>query len=107
MSAFQQDLESKGLDGQVTTMTFSEFGRRPMENQGAGTDHGTSAPLFVMGSRVRGGLHGTAPGLDIPMNGDITHSTDFRRVYATVLERWLHSPVEPVLGKGFAPMDFI
>jgi uncharacterized protein (DUF1501 family) len=107
LAAFQKDLESKKLDGQVTTMTFSEFGRRPNENESRGTDHGTAAPLFVMGSRVKGGLHGTAPSLKLERNQDLTFTTDFRRVYATALERWLGCPADKVLGGRFEPVPFI
>lgn len=101
LAAFQKDLEAHRLDNQVTTMTFSEFGRRASENNSKGTDHGTASPLFVVGSRVRGGLHGTPPALNIPKNQDITFSTDFRSVYATMLERWLGSPAAPVLNGQF------
>jgi len=107
LAAFQQDLEAHKLDGQVTTMTFSEFGRRPSENESRGTDHGTAAPLFVMGSRVKGGLHGTAPDLNLAHNQDLTFSTDFRSVYATMLDRWLACPSEPVLGGKFASLPII
>lgn len=107
MNAFQRDLEAKGLADQVLTMTFSEFGRRPMENQGGGTDHGTAAPLFVMGKRVKGGLLGTPPSLDLPKNGDLKFSTDFRQVYATVLDRWLGCPSEKVLGSKHEPLAFL
>ena len=107
LAAFQQDLEAHRLDGQVTTMTFSEFGRRPSENESRGTDHGTAAPLFVMGSRVKGGLHGTAPDLNLAHNQDLTYSTDFRSVYATVLERCMGCPAEPVLGGKFAPLPIV
>ena len=107
LAAFQKDLAQHHLDGQVTTMTFSEFGRRPGENESRGTDHGTAAPLFVMGARVKGGLHGTAPSLDLAPHQDLAFSTDFRGVYATLLERWLGSPAAPVVGSGFAPLPFI
>jgi uncharacterized protein (DUF1501 family) len=107
MVAFQQDLTVKGLADQVLTMTFSEFGRRPNENAGAGTDHGTSAPLFVMGSRIHGGMMGTAPSLDLPANGDISFSTDFRQVYSTVLDKWLGCAPEKVLGRSFDPIPFV
>ena len=102
LAAFQKDLEAHGLDKQVTTMTFSEFGRRPSENQSRGTDHGTAAPLFVMGSRVKAGLHGSAPSLDLQRNQDLTFSTDFRQVYATMLEDFLGCPSAEVLGGNFA-----
>jgi len=101
LAAFQKDLEAHRLDGQVLTMTFSEFGRRPSENESRGTDHGTAAPLFVMGSRVKGGLHGTAPSLKLAHNEDLTFSTDFRQVYATALDRWLGCPATAVLGGKF------
>ena len=68
LAAFQKDLEAKRLDSQVATMTFSEFGRRPSENDSRGTDHGTAAPLFVLGSKVKGGLHGTPASLKLERN---------------------------------------
>ncbi|HZT22808.1 MAG TPA: DUF1501 domain-containing protein, partial [Verrucomicrobiae bacterium] len=107
LAAFQKDLEAHKLDQQVLTMTFSEFGRRASENGNKGTDHGTAAPLFVMGSRLKAGLHGSAPVLDLPKNQDITFSTDFRQVYATVLDRWLDCPDVAVLGKNYEPLAFI
>jgi uncharacterized protein (DUF1501 family) len=107
LAAFQKDLELHKLDGQVTTMTFSEFGRRPSENESRGTDHGTAAPLFVMGSRVKGGLHGTAPSLNLAHNQDITYSTDFRAVYATMLDKWLACPSESVLGGKFDDLPIV
>lgn len=108
MQAFQSDLESKGLQDQVLTMTFSEFGRRPSENGSKGTDHGTSAPLFVMGSKVKNNLIGTAPSLDVGHNKDLSYSTDFRQVYATVLEKWLDcKQSETVLGAKFDSLSFL
>lgn len=105
LAAFQRDLEAHQLDDQVTTMTFSEFGRRPSENESRGTDHGTAAPLFVMGPQVKAGLQGTPPSLDLAKNQDLTYSTDFRGVYATMLDRWLDCPSEPVLGGKFPALD--
>ncbi len=107
LAAFQQDLEAHKLDGQVLTMTFSEFGRRPSENESRGTDHGTAAPLFVMGSRVKSGLHGRAPSLEVERNQDLQFSTDFRQVYATVLDRWLGGRSGEVLGRQFSALDFV
>ena len=107
LAAFQKDLEVHKLDGQVLTATFSEFGRRPMENESHGTDHGTAAPLFVLGSGVKAGLHGSAPSLQLEQNQDLSFSTDFRQVYATILDRWLHCPAANVLGKEYRPMAFI
>lgn len=107
LSVFQKDLEAHKLDQQVVTMTFSEFGRRPSENDSRGTDHGTAAPLFVMGSRVKAGLHGAAPSLKLERNKDLTFSTDFRQVYATMLESWLSCPAKPVLGADFSPIRVV
>lgn len=107
LAAFQRDLAAHHLDDQVLTMTFSEFGRRPSENESHGTDHGTAAPLFVMGSRVKAGVHGRAPSLALAPNQDLTFSTDFRGVYATVLDRWLACDSRRVLNGTFAPLDFV
>ena len=107
LAAFQRDLEAHRLADQVTAMTFSEFGRRPMENDGKGTDHGTAAPLFVMGARVKGGLHGAPPDLNVGRNQDLAYQIDFRQVYATVIDRWLAGNSTAVLGRKFEPLDFI
>jgi len=107
LAAFQKDLEAHGLADQVLAMTFSEFGRRPMENDGKGTDHGTAAPLFVMGAKVKGGLHGAAPNLDVDRNQDLAFGIDFRQVYATVIDRWLAGDSTAVLGRKFEPLGFV
>ncbi len=107
LAAFQRDLESKKLDGQVLTMTFSEFGRRPSENESKGTDHGTAAPLFVMGSRLKAGLHGHAPDLNVEHNQDMQYSTDFRQVYSTVLDKWLGCKSGTILGHDYQPLGFV
>jgi uncharacterized protein (DUF1501 family) len=106
LAAFQRDLEQQGRADQVTTLTFSEFGRRADENAGAGTDHGAAAPLFVMGSAVKGGVYGPSPQLYRDAR-EVDFTTDFRSVYATVLERWWRAPIVPVLGQSFAAMDFL
>ncbi len=107
LAAFQKDLTARGLDEQVLTMTFSEFGRRPNENESAGTDHGTAAPLFVMGKRIQGSLHGSAPSLQLERNADVAFSTDFRSVYATVLDRWLETPADEILGARHERLSFL
>lgn len=107
MHAFQKDIEAHGLEDQVLTMTFSEFGRRPSENVSGGTDHGTAAPLFVMGSNLKGSLHGKAPDLNVEKNKDLTYSTDFRSVYSTVIRKWFDADPTAVLGGSFKQIDFI
>ena len=89
-------------------LTYAEFGRRPQENQSAGTDHGTASVHFAMGGRVIGGLYGDAPSLSgLAPNANVAHTLDFRRVYATVLERWWNADSRAVLGARFAPLPFI
>jgi uncharacterized protein (DUF1501 family) len=78
-----------------------------MENESKGTDHGTAAPLFVMGSKIKGGLHGTPPSLDLKRNQDLAFSTDFRQVYATMLDRWFNCPTDAILGKTYHPLAFL
>jgi len=105
--SFQKDLEGHKLDKQVTTMTFSEFGRRPSENDSAGTDHGTAAPLFVVGSNVKGGMYGSAPSLKLQKNQDVEFSTDFRQVYSTMLDKWMNCSSKSVLGRNYPILPFI
>ena len=89
-------------------MTYSEFGRRPKENQSNGTDHGTAAPQFVFGGQVKGGLYGQPPALGrLDGGGNLAHVVDFRELYATVLERWWRIPAQTVLGGRFAPLDLL
>ncbi len=89
-------------------MTYSEFGRRPKENLSAGTDHGTVAPQFVMGGRVRGGLFGSAPDLArLDGSGNLAHAVDFRSVYATVLEKWWGMDSNAILRGTFAPLEIL
>lgn len=107
LAAFQSDLTARKLDDQVLTMTFSEFGRRPNENKSGGTDHGTAAPLFVMGSDVQGGLLGSAPSLDLKPNADLSFSTDFRQVYTSVLQDWLDAPAADILGAKFGSLPML
>lgn len=101
ISAFYADLAAHGNDGRVLTMTFSEFGRRVGENASRGTDHGTAAPLFLIGGSVKGGVYGTYPALDDLDNGNLRYATDFRSVYATVIERWFDRPAAPIVAGTF------
>ncbi|MBF6600203.1 MAG: DUF1501 domain-containing protein [Dehalococcoidia bacterium] len=105
LAAFYADLQALGKAGDVLTMTWSEFGRRVQENASAGTDHGTAAPLFVIGGGVRGGVYGRAPSLTDLDNGNLKFTTDFRSVYATLLERWCGAPSQDVLGARYPLID--
>lgn len=107
LTAFQADLRLRRVDHKVLTVAFSEFGRRPSENAAHGTDHGTSSPMFILGSKVQGGLYGTPPNLEIEAFADLTPSTDFRQVYVTLLEDWLHTPAAPVLGGTSAKLPIL
>jgi uncharacterized protein (DUF1501 family) len=101
IAAFYQDLAAHGNDKRVLTMTFSEFGRRAAENASRGTDHGEAAPVFLIGGGVKGGLYGQHPDLNRLNAGNLAFTTDFRQVYATVLERWLGRPSTAIVGGTF------
>lgn len=107
LAAFDKDLRGLGLADRVAVCVFSEFGRRVDENASAGTDHGAASCLFIAGAKVRGGLYGEYPRLDKLGEGDLIFNTDFRSVYATLLERWLGCPAANVLGGEFAPLPFV
>jgi uncharacterized protein (DUF1501 family) len=101
VAAFYEDLAAHGNDRRVLTLTFSEFGRRIEENGSRGTDHGEASPLFLIGGGVKGGLYGMLPDLGATNMGNVRYTIDFRRVYATVLERWLGRPSALVLNGSF------
>jgi uncharacterized protein (DUF1501 family) len=104
LKAFLDDLEKSGESERVLVLVFSEFGRRLGENGSGGTDHGTAAPVFLLGQPVKPGLHGPYPDLTHLEDGDPIHAVDFRRVYASLLDRWLGVPHHDVLGAAFEPM---
>jgi uncharacterized protein (DUF1501 family) len=101
LRAFLDDLKAARLEERVAVLVFSEFGRPVQENASLGTDHGTAAPVFLAGGRVRGGLVGATPSLLDLQGGDLKAAFDFRRVYATILEEWLGLPSRTVLGGTF------
>jgi uncharacterized protein (DUF1501 family) len=104
IAAFHKDLADAGQADRVAVLTFSEFGRRVAENASNGTDHGAAAPVFVVGPVAKPGLVGAHPSFDDLDDGDLKHHTDFRRVYASLLESWLGCPSAPVVGEGFSPI---
>ena len=107
LAAFQSDLDQMGKADQVVTVCFSEFGRRVHENAGGGTDHGTASEMFIVGKPVKGGLYGQYPSLTDLDAGDLRFTTDFRAVYATLIDRWLGSHSEAVLGNRYEDLRFV
>ena len=107
VAAFLHDLDRDKLADRVLLMTFSEFGRTLAENGRRGTGHGSAAPMFLVGGRVAGGLVGPHPRLDVLQNEGPPFHTDFRRVYATLLDRWLGFDSRAILGEPFAAMDLL
>jgi uncharacterized protein (DUF1501 family) len=109
VKAFIDDIKSQGNYDRVMLMTFSEFGRRVKENASGGTDHGAASVMFVAGNKIKPGLLGAYPSLapgDLH-NGDLKFTTDFRSVYAAVLEHWLKTPSAPVLGRKFEAINLL
>jgi uncharacterized protein (DUF1501 family) len=107
VSAFAHDLQRDKLLDRVLLMTFSEFGRTVKENGRRGTGHGAAAPVFLVGGKVKGGRVGPYPSLTDLDNGGLKFHTDFRQVYATVLDRWLGFDSQAVLGSRFEPLDVL
>jgi uncharacterized protein (DUF1501 family) len=107
VASFQEDMKLMKLQDKVVGMTFSEFGRRVQSNVSAGTDHGTSAPMFVFGAAVKGGIIGANPSLTNLTNGNLQMQYDFRQVYATVLRQWFgvnDADYNATLSKNFAAL---
>lgn len=111
IKAFLDDMAVQGLADNVIVLTYSEFGRRPNENASFGTDHGTAAPLFVVGNKVKGGLYGAQPSLEataLDRAGNMVFTTDFRSVYSTILDKWLpDGNSTAVLGSAFPNLGFL
>ena len=105
--AFYNDLRVQGLLNDTMILEFSEFGRRISENGSFGTDHGAAGIMMAIGGAVRGGIYGTAPSLDPSSptlengGGDVRFETDFRSVYARVLDNWLGASSVSILGGDF------
>jgi uncharacterized protein (DUF1501 family) len=105
MTAFYKDLAERGHKERLLLMTFSEFGRRAKENGSKGTDHGSAAPMMLVGGKVKAGIVGNHPSLTDLEMGNLKHHTDFRQVYATVLDDWLGVSSKDVLGKEFTKLE--
>jgi uncharacterized protein (DUF1501 family) len=105
VSAFSQDLRQHGLLDRVALITYSEFGRTLLENGRCGTGHGAAAPILLVGGSNKGGLVGEHPSLQDLDDGALRHHTDFRSVYATLLQDWLDIDSALVLGRKFDRLD--
>jgi uncharacterized protein (DUF1501 family) len=105
MTAFYKDLAARGHKDRILLMTFSEFGRRPYENGSKGTDHGAAAPMLLAGGKVKAGAIGKHPNLTDHRMGNLKYHTDFRQVYAAILDQWLGVSSKEVLGGTFQPVE--
>lgn len=107
IAAFYQDLAQHGHEKRVLVATFSEFGRRVHENGSAGTDHGAASQMFLVGHGLRAGVVGAHPSLTDLDDGDLKFHTDFRQVYAALLQNWLKVAPAGIVPAEFSPLDCI
>ncbi|MBS0307439.1 MAG: DUF1501 domain-containing protein [Proteobacteria bacterium] len=108
MVALKSSLQELGRWDSSLVMSYAEFGRRPKENMSSGTDHGTVAPHFVLGGRVKGGLLGAMPDLArLDGSGNLAYAVDFRSMYATALSKWWGVDAAAVLGGRYPTLDFL
>jgi uncharacterized protein (DUF1501 family) len=108
IEGFFAEMQRIGRADDVVMYVHSEFGRRVPENTSLGTDHGTAQVNFVVGNRVKGGMYGKSPSLsDLVLGDNLESTTDFRRVYATLIEEWLGADAASVLGQRFETLGLI
>jgi uncharacterized protein (DUF1501 family) len=108
IEGFFAEMQRIGRAGDVVMYVHSEFGRRVPENTSLGTDHGTAQVNFVIGDGVKGGLYGKHPSLsDLVLGDNLESTTDFRRVYATLIQDWLGADAATVLGQRFESLGLI
>lgn len=107
LKAFWDDLSAQGKADDVMIMTWSEFGRRVAENGSNGTDHGTATPQFIIANNMKGGHWGDPVNLKDQDKGNLKYTTDFRSVYATVMDGWLGAPADKLLGARFPTLGFL
>jgi uncharacterized protein (DUF1501 family) len=101
---FRLAMAATGWWDRVLVMTYSEFGRRPAVNNSRGTDHGTAAPQFILGGKVKGGIYGKQPSLKNLANGDLKFNVDYRRLYTTIARNWWGLNNEFLKGGPYAPI---
>jgi len=108
ISTFYADLAGHGMSDRVLIATWSEFGRRPRENASAGTDHGTAAPVFLIGDGVNGGLYGGLPSLaKLDASGNLPYTVDFRSVYQEILDTHMQVDAKEVFAQSFERVSFL
>ncbi len=103
---FMMDIKTSKHGSNVVVLVYSEFGRRVVGNASKGTDHGTSGPMFIIGDKIKGGFYGEQPSLSKLVDGDLAVTSDFRDVYATLLEDVLKSPAERYLNNWKGRTNF-
>ena len=106
---FVDDLKTNNTFKDTLIITFSEFGRRVQQNSSNGTDHGTANNVFIIGDQLKKqGAYNNGPDLtNLDDQGDLKFEIDFRRIYATVLRKWLAVNDTKILNKSFEPLHFI
>ncbi len=107
VAAFQGEMDTTGQSGRVTTLAFSEFGRRLRQNASLGTDHGAAGPCFVFGDHLNPGFHGSYPSLTDLDEGDLKFGIDFRRVYRDLIDGWLGIDAQAALGRDYDSVGLI
>ena len=107
LGPFLDDLGRSEAGRKAVVLVFSEFGRRVAENGARGTDHGVAGPMFALGHDIKGGLYGKHPSLEKLDDGDLIHTTDFRSVYATAIERCFAVKHERVLGAKYPLVPYV
>ena len=109
VETFMADLRDHDASDNVTLLMFTEFGRRISDN-GSGTDHGAGGIAFAVGEHVKGGIYGEYPSLERSQHaegGNLQYSMDFRTIYSTILEDWLHMDSQPIIGGNFEKVKFL
>jgi uncharacterized protein (DUF1501 family) len=107
-SALRSTLDASGQWAHTLLLAYSEFGRSARENAQGGTEHGAASALFIAGGQVRGGLYGSPPALhQLDDDGALRVNVDLRRIYATLLDRWLGVDAHAVLQQRFEPLAFL
>jgi uncharacterized protein (DUF1501 family) len=106
IAGFFQEMKRIGRADDVVMYVHSEFGRRVPENTSLGTDHGTAQVNFVIGNAVKGGMYGRPPSLsNLVLDGNLESTTDFRQVYATLIQGWMGADAAKVLGQSFKTIE--